>query len=72
MAYFSGTTFTKPDGTQHSPTHVFYNREVFHVPTEEVHRMNDIIKKCCVLPIREYMRCKYTFALYIGTPYVAP
>lgn len=59
-AYFCGTTFIKPEDTQHLPTHMFYDKEVFHIPTEEVQRMTSIIRKCCVLPIREYMRCRPT------------
>ena len=59
MTYFCGTTFIKPDDTQHLPTHMFYDKEVFHVPVDDIHRMCDIERKCFVLPIREYMRCKY-------------
>ncbi|XP_028398159.1 LOW QUALITY PROTEIN: protein polybromo-1-like [Dendronephthya gigantea] len=60
MTYFCGTTFIKPDDTQHLPTHMFYDKEVFHVPVDDVHRMCDIERKCFVLPIREYMRCRPT------------
>ena len=59
MTYFCGTTFINPEDTQHLPTHMFYDKEVFHVPVDDIHRMCDIGRKCFVLPIREYMRCKY-------------
>ena len=59
VTYFSGSSFIPPDDTQHLPTHMFYDKEVFHIALEEVHRMCDIEGKCFVLPIREYVRCKY-------------
>ena len=48
-----------PDDTQHLPTHMFYDKEVFHVPVDDIYRICDIQRKYFVLPIREYMRCKY-------------
>jgi hypothetical protein len=60
-----------PDDTQHLPTHMFYDKEVFHVPVDDIHRICDIQRKYFVLPIREYMRCKYDrLYYYIETSYL--
>ncbi|XP_046839607.1 protein polybromo-1-like isoform X2 [Xenia sp. Carnegie-2017] len=60
VTYFCGSSFIPPDDTQHLPTHMFYDKEVFHIAMEEVHRMCDIEGKCFVLPIREYVRYRAT------------
>lgn len=56
--WFHGPWFISPGCTQHLPTRMFYEKEVFLSSLEETSLAEHIAGKCCVLPFREYNRCK--------------
>lgn len=58
QTWFHGPWFISPASTQHLPTRVFYEKEVFLSSLEETMPAEHIAGKCCVLPFREYVRCK--------------
>lgn len=58
QTWFHGPWFISPASTQHLPTRVFYEKEVFLSSLEETIPAEHIAGKCCVLPFREYVRCK--------------
>ena len=55
---FHGPWFISPADTQHLPTRMFYEKEVFLSSLEETISVGSISGKCCVLPFREYARCE--------------
>lgn len=57
---FHGPWFISPADTQHLPTRMFYEKEVFLSSLEETISVGSISGKCCVLPFREYARCRPT------------
>ncbi|XP_058969432.2 protein polybromo-1 isoform X2 [Pocillopora verrucosa] len=59
-AWFHGPWFITPASTQHLPTRMFYEKEVFLSSLEETLPTGAIAGKCCVLPFREYVRCRPT------------
>lgn len=52
--YFTGTTFVRPADIPHSPTRLFYRRELFLSSQETVHPISRISGRCCVLHLKEY------------------
>ena len=58
QTWFHGPWFISPADTQHLPTRMFYEKEVFLSSLEETMPVANIAGKCCVLPFREYVRCK--------------
>ena len=58
QTWFHGPWFISPASTQHLPTRMFYEKEVFLSSLEETMPAEHITGKCCVLPFREYVRCK--------------
>lgn len=58
QTWFHGPWFISPASTQHLPTRMFYEKEVFLSSLEETMPAEYIAGKCCVLPFREYVRCK--------------
>lgn len=56
--WFHGPWFISPADTQHLPTRMFYEKEVFLSSLEETIPVGNIAGKCCVLPFREYVRCE--------------
>ena len=59
--WFHGPWFISPADTQHLPTRMFYEKEVFLSSLEETVSVGNISGKCCVLPFREYARCELNF-----------
>ena len=60
-SWFHGPWFISPADTQHLPTRMFYEKEVFLSSLEETVSVGNISGKCCVLPFREYARCELNF-----------
>ncbi|XP_050414822.1 protein polybromo-1 isoform X3 [Patella vulgata] len=60
MYYFSGPWFVRPEEIQHSPTRLFYKREVFLSSIDDTNPMQSIIAKCSVLHIKEYCSSRIT------------
>ena len=58
QTWFHGPWFISPADTQHLPSRMFYEKEVFLSSLEETTPVASIAGKCCVLPFREYVRCK--------------
>ncbi|XP_048584024.1 protein polybromo-1 isoform X2 [Nematostella vectensis] len=55
-----GPWFIGPGETQHLPSKMFYEQEVFLSSLEEVSPAVCIMGKCMVLPLRDYVRCRPT------------
>lgn len=64
--WFHGPWFISPACTQHLPTRMFYEKEVFLSSLEETMPAEHIAGKCCVLPFREYVRCEKIFYLLVS------
>lgn len=60
QTWFHGPWFISPADTQHLPSRMFYEKEVFLSSLEETMPVASIAGKCCVLPFREYVRCRPT------------
>lgn len=52
--FITSTCFVFPVDIEHSPTRLFYKKEVFLTATEEIISMNNIEGKCSVLHIKDY------------------
>ena len=63
-SWFHGPWFISPADTQHLPTRMFYEKEVFLSSLEETVSVGNISGKCCVLPFREYARCELNFFFF--------
>ena len=59
--WFHGPWFVGPGDTQHLPSRMFYDKELFLSAMEETSPIGLITGKCCVLPMREYCRCKCVY-----------
>ncbi|XP_025107181.1 protein polybromo-1-like isoform X2 [Pomacea canaliculata] len=68
-AFFHGCWFVRPSEIEHSPTRLFYKREVFLSSIEDTNPLDSIIGKCCILHIKEYCTSRPTempeFDIYI-------
>ncbi|KAK7457993.1 hypothetical protein BaRGS_00039138 [Batillaria attramentaria] len=68
-AYFHGCWFVRPSEIEHSPTRLFFKREVFLSSIEDTNPLDSIIGKCCVLHIKDYCSSRPTevpeFDVYI-------
>eukprot|EP00105_Crassostrea_gigas_P034204 XP_019918352.1 PREDICTED: protein polybromo-1-like isoform X16 [Crassostrea gigas] len=58
--YFTGTAFVRPADIPHSPTRLFYRRELFLSSQETVHPISRISGRCCVLHLKEYCCSRVT------------
>ncbi|XP_046573937.1 protein polybromo-1-like isoform X7 [Haliotis rubra] len=58
--FFSGPWFVCPTEIEHSPTRLFYKREVFLSSIEDTNPLRSIIGKCCVLHYKEYCSSRPT------------
>ena len=61
ICWFHGPWFVGPADTQHLPTRMFHDKEVFLSSLEETTPLMNVTGKCCVQPIREYCRCTLLF-----------
>ena len=53
-----GNQFVRPEETFHVPTRKFLEKEVFRTEMHESLALGRIVGRCCVVPVREYMRTK--------------
>ena len=53
-AYIHGPYFIPPLEVQHTPTRLFYQREVFLSAVEDTNPMTSIVDRCAVLSHREF------------------
>nr|XP_022295789.1 protein polybromo-1-like isoform X8 [Crassostrea virginica] len=58
--YFTGTAFVRPADIPHSPTRLFYRRELFLSSQEMVHPISRVSGRCCVLHLKEYCSSRVT------------
>ncbi|XP_046358124.1 protein polybromo-1-like isoform X2 [Haliotis rufescens] len=58
--FFSGPWFVSPTEIEHSPTRLFYKREVFLSSIEDTNPLRSIIGKCSVLHYKEYCSSRPT------------
>ncbi|XP_071082321.1 protein polybromo-1-like isoform X6 [Haliotis cracherodii] len=58
--FFSGPWFVCPTEIEHSPTRLFYKREVFLSSIEDTNPLRSIIGKCSVLHYKEYCSSRPT------------
>ncbi|KAK3750182.1 hypothetical protein QZH41_015411 [Actinostola sp. cb2023] len=58
--WLHGPWFIGPGETQHLPTKMFHEQEVYLSSLEETLPINSIVGKCMVLSIRDYTRCRPT------------
>ncbi|XP_041350352.1 protein polybromo-1-like isoform X3 [Gigantopelta aegis] len=59
-AFFFGPWFVHPSEIQHSPTRLFYKREVFLSSVEDTNSLMSVIGKCSVLHIKDYCSSRLT------------
>lgn len=60
VAFFFGPIFIHPEETEHEPTKMFYQREVFLSNVEETSPMMCIIGKCVVSSFKDFISCRPT------------
>ncbi|KAF4079056.1 hypothetical protein AMELA_G00188770 [Ameiurus melas] len=60
VAFFFGPIFIHPAETEHEPTKMFYQREVFLSNVEETSPMMCIIGKCVVSSFKDFISCRPT------------
>ncbi|KAM9482460.1 polybromo 1, like isoform 1-T2 [Clarias gariepinus] len=60
VAFFFGPIFIHPEETEHEPTKMFYQREVFLSNQEETSPMMCILGKCVVSSFKDFISCRPT------------
>ncbi len=58
--WFHGPWFIRKEETDHLPTRMFYERELFMSNIHDTNPMRSIIRKCVVLGPTEYIKRKTT------------
>ncbi|ELU08320.1 hypothetical protein CAPTEDRAFT_221993 [Capitella teleta] len=53
-AYIHGPYFLHPWQTEHAPTRLFYQREVFRSSVSATHIVSQIIRRCAVLSLKDF------------------
>ncbi|XP_058259192.1 polybromo 1, like isoform X3 [Hemibagrus wyckioides] len=60
VPFFFGPMFIHPEETEHEPTRMFYQREVFLSNLEETSPMMCILGKCVVSSFKDFISCRPT------------
>ncbi|KAI5109113.1 polybromo 1, like isoform X1, partial [Silurus meridionalis] len=60
VPFFFGPVFLHPEETEHEPTRMFYQREVFLSNLEEASPMMCILGKCFVSSFKDFISCRPT------------
>jgi protein polybromo-1 len=59
-AFISGAYYVTPSQVEHTPTRLFYKREVLKTSREGSVSMSNVLGRCAVLSLKEYTTCRFT------------
>lgn len=59
-AFFHGPYFVTPSDIEHSPTRLFYRKEVFLSAREQTNPVLSVTGRCSVLSYKEFTACRVT------------